>query len=318
MTDIFISYKREERVAAQRFADSLSSAGYSVWWDLELVGGEDFSSVIRKKIDAAKCVIVLWSNQSVRSEYVQAEAEYARKLGKVLPVFIDDVRPIALPLMLQGLHTLDCSGWDGSRVSDLFSELTNHVNRKVGRTKQPVDVPDLAEIEELFGIAFSSLPVSESGSQTLTGKPASRSMSKSDASPPVGQSNGLSRSYLMFLIAAFLAFGTSLGLHVLFVAAQSEFWYAGVARHILIVAMSSFVLPIGALVLPSRIPRSLELSFYFSFSGTLINVFWIGYAVALFLGVASDPIWQDSLLFTGGILIVSAFLVATIVMYQEE
>lgn len=42
MADIFISYSKEEPKTTERLAQALQKYGYSVWWDVTLVPGEDF------------------------------------------------------------------------------------------------------------------------------------------------------------------------------------------------------------------------------------------------------------------------------------
>ena len=53
MSDVFISYKREERPTALKLATALERVGWSVWWDLELVGGERFDDAIEAELDKA-------------------------------------------------------------------------------------------------------------------------------------------------------------------------------------------------------------------------------------------------------------------------
>ena len=67
MSDIFISYKREEQPIARKLANALESEGWSVWWDPKLRAGEHFDDVIEKALNEAKCVIVMWSKRSVQS-----------------------------------------------------------------------------------------------------------------------------------------------------------------------------------------------------------------------------------------------------------
>ena len=93
MSDIFISYKREDQVEARALAEALEAAGWSVWWDPRLRYGEHFDEVIEHELNDAKCVIVLWSHRSVQSQYVKDEAAYALKLKKLIPVAIDNVEP---------------------------------------------------------------------------------------------------------------------------------------------------------------------------------------------------------------------------------
>ena len=67
MSDIFISYKREEQATARKLANALESEGWTVWWDPKLRAGEHFDDVIEKALNEAKCVIVTWSKRSVQS-----------------------------------------------------------------------------------------------------------------------------------------------------------------------------------------------------------------------------------------------------------
>ncbi|MFZ3385286.1 MAG: toll/interleukin-1 receptor domain-containing protein [Candidatus Methanoperedens sp.] len=53
---------------------ALELKGFSVWWDPNLDHGDRFDEVIQQKLDAAKCVMVLWSVKSVKSKWVRAEA----------------------------------------------------------------------------------------------------------------------------------------------------------------------------------------------------------------------------------------------------
>ena len=52
--DIFISYCRDERPVARRFAECFAEEGFSVWWDAQLHSGETFDEVIEKELRAAK------------------------------------------------------------------------------------------------------------------------------------------------------------------------------------------------------------------------------------------------------------------------
>jgi hypothetical protein len=93
MSDIFISYKREEQATARKVANALESEGWTVWWDPKLRAGEIFDDVIEKALNEAKCVIVLWSKLSVNPEYVKAEATYALEHKKLVPVLYRNFKP---------------------------------------------------------------------------------------------------------------------------------------------------------------------------------------------------------------------------------
>ena len=133
MDDVFISYKREERDIAQQLAGVLLSRGWSVWWDVKLQAGEHFDDKIEEAIRNVKCVIVLWSKRAVTSRYIKDEATFALKLKKLLPVKLDALNEVDLPMKFQGLHTISLRGWRGSITSIAFQELENSIEAKVGR-----------------------------------------------------------------------------------------------------------------------------------------------------------------------------------------
>jgi hypothetical protein len=91
--------------------------------------GEHFDDVIEKALNEAKCVIVVWSNLSVQSQYVRAEATYALDRGKLAPVAIESVN---LPLRFKGVHTPNLLGWDGSRDASKFRKLVDDISAILG------------------------------------------------------------------------------------------------------------------------------------------------------------------------------------------
>jgi hypothetical protein len=129
MSDIFISYKREEQAIARKLADALERKGWTVWWDPNLRAGEIFDEVIEKALKEAKCVVVLWSNLSVKSEYVKAEATEALEQKKVIPVKIEEVN---LPFRFKRVHTPSLLEWDGSEDSSDFRKLVADISEIVG------------------------------------------------------------------------------------------------------------------------------------------------------------------------------------------
>jgi len=59
MSDIFLSYTREDRETAKRIAEALERRGYSVWWDRIIPPGKMYDKFIEENLTAAKCVLVL-------------------------------------------------------------------------------------------------------------------------------------------------------------------------------------------------------------------------------------------------------------------
>ena len=101
MVDIFLSYAEEDRELARRIATLLEQSGWTVWWDRRIRAGARWRSAIGDSLSKMRCMVVLWSNNSVGSEWVNEEAEQARLVGKLIPVLIDHVRP---PLGFQEIN----------------------------------------------------------------------------------------------------------------------------------------------------------------------------------------------------------------------
>ena len=104
MARIFLSYARADVDCARKLADMVGRAGHDVWWDRELHGGSRFTSEIDKALRDAEAVIVLWSEASVESAWVQDEAAEGRDSNRLVPVVVDAVRP---PLGFRQYQAID-------------------------------------------------------------------------------------------------------------------------------------------------------------------------------------------------------------------
>ena len=121
MARIFLSYARADVDCARKLADLIARAGHEVWWDRELHGGSRFTSEIDKALRDAEAVIVLWSDASIESAWVQDEAAEGRDSGRLVPIVIDEVRP---PLGFRQYQALDLtdlkSGSQPKQLEDLL------------------------------------------------------------------------------------------------------------------------------------------------------------------------------------------------------
>jgi len=124
MSDIFISYAREDRDKAQALAAVLEAQGWSVWWDRSIPAGRSFDQVIEEALNAAKCVIALWSRPSVGSDWVKTEAAEGLVRKVLVPVRIEETN---LPLEFRRLQTVDLSGWKGDSADPELRQLLQAV-----------------------------------------------------------------------------------------------------------------------------------------------------------------------------------------------
>jgi hypothetical protein len=86
---IFLSYSRSDQKRALPIIKLLENAGYAVWWDGMLEPGERFSQITENALNRAKAVVVLWSQNSTQSHWVQDEATQGRDRRCLVPVSLD-------------------------------------------------------------------------------------------------------------------------------------------------------------------------------------------------------------------------------------
>jgi hypothetical protein len=123
MADIFLSYAREDEPRARLLATALEAQGWSVWWDRRIPHGKDFNSYIQEQLDAARCIVVLWSKASVASQFVRDEASEGFD-GRLVPALIEHVKQ---PLGFRQLHAADLTDWDGAQGHEEFERLVGSI-----------------------------------------------------------------------------------------------------------------------------------------------------------------------------------------------
>ena len=128
---MFISYVNTDREHAQRFARALERQGWTVWWDRTIVPGSDWQSVIEKALASASCAVVLWSQRSVASDWVRAEADDARQRGILVPVRLDDAR---IPLAFRHIQAANLEGWNGKAAHEGFAALVQGIRAVLARS----------------------------------------------------------------------------------------------------------------------------------------------------------------------------------------
>lgn len=134
MTDIFLSYKSEDRTQAKVIAEALEQHGYSVWWDRIIPPGKTFDQIIKNALDAAKCIIVLWSRESVSSDWVKEEASEGARRHILIPVLINDVE---IPLGFKRIQAAQLINWQGTLPNPEFNLLIQSVEEIIGSKVSP-------------------------------------------------------------------------------------------------------------------------------------------------------------------------------------
>jgi len=132
MTDVFVSYARPDEQLAERVADALRAQGYTVWRDDELPAHRAYADVIEERLGAADAVVVLWSAEAAKSQWVRAEADAARAAGTVIQATIDGTVP---PMPFNQIQCADLKGWDGKSETPGWRKLAASVAALAGPAK---------------------------------------------------------------------------------------------------------------------------------------------------------------------------------------
>ncbi len=147
MADIFVSYSSTDRERAKVLAEAIEMQGWSVWWDRKIPLGKSWDQVIEEQVDAARCIIVLWSTDSIASSWVKTEAREGKARGILIPVLIDAVK---IPLEFRHMQAADLTAWRAGTPSGEFDVLLAHIagmlasppqERKMARAAPAVAVP---------------------------------------------------------------------------------------------------------------------------------------------------------------------------------
>lgn len=91
-------------------ASALQERKYSVWWDEDLPAHRAYSDVIEEQLKSARAVLVIWSAEASKSEWVRAEADAARQMHKLVQLSIDGILP---PMPFNQIQCPALINWKG-------------------------------------------------------------------------------------------------------------------------------------------------------------------------------------------------------------
>ncbi len=131
--DIFVSYVHKREYDVAHLCNILTYNGYNVFFAGDLVAGDYYPDVLERKLREADAVIVLWCKDAVKSQWVNSEADLARKLKTIIPVMFDQC---SLKFPHSQLHCLDLSFWfSGGQLprSEELDPLLETVKNKIKR-----------------------------------------------------------------------------------------------------------------------------------------------------------------------------------------
>ena len=134
MSDVFVSYARSTEGQAMKVESALRNAGHGVWRDADLPAHRTYADVIEERLKAAKAVVVLWSAEAAKSQWVRAEADAARELGTLVQASVDGTVP---PMPFNQIQCADLKDWSGDEDASGWRKLLASVATLAGDKVEP-------------------------------------------------------------------------------------------------------------------------------------------------------------------------------------
>src|SRR5581483_2107642 len=116
---------------AEAVSAALRAAGYEVWRDDLLPPHRPYADVIEERLRAAKAVLVLWSAEAVKSQWVRAEAEVAREAGTLVQATLDGA---SLPLPFSQIQCESLAGWASDPDAPAFCKIVASIAELAGES----------------------------------------------------------------------------------------------------------------------------------------------------------------------------------------
>lgn len=171
MADIFMCYAKEDRSKVERLAKTLEDAGWSVWWDRDISVAKSWFLVIEEAIESAKCVLVVWSDASVNSDWFLVEAEEGFKRSELVQVMFGKVE---MPSPFSSLEVVNLGLWNGNTSDPDYKLLLQVLKSKLHNFPVKVEQHPAQEKPEVIyapkgGYELVRIP----GGEFLMGSPES-------------------------------------------------------------------------------------------------------------------------------------------------
>jgi TIR domain len=131
--DVFFSYDHADRERVRPLVEEVAQRGWAVWWDTDISIGSMWRDVLTDRLDHARAVCVIWTMNSVSSQFVRDEASRAHERGVLVPVRLD---PVDQPLGFGEIQYADLSR-PGTRA-DVMRQVISRLERLV-EGAAPVD-----------------------------------------------------------------------------------------------------------------------------------------------------------------------------------
>jgi hypothetical protein len=96
--DVFLSYSSKDGEQIRSVADELERKHIPGWYDEGLIAGQPYRDVLRQRIETVKAIVVLWTENSISSKFVIAEANLADQANKLICLRDPKLAPTRIPM----------------------------------------------------------------------------------------------------------------------------------------------------------------------------------------------------------------------------
>lgn len=146
MSDVFLSYSRQDIRLMRKVRDSLRAAGLDVWTDEKLEPGTPiWQKAIATAIQNAPNFIVILSLDANNSEWVTNEISYARACQRrIFPVLAKGEAIEAIPLNLHSVQRIDIRTNYKSELQKLIDVLKKQTGEPIAIPAVPQNINDIS------------------------------------------------------------------------------------------------------------------------------------------------------------------------------
>lgn len=202
LTDVFVSYSRQDRDRIAPLVRALEARGLEVWWDSRIAGGTEYTREIEAQLEAAGAVLVVWSRHSIESLWVADEAGAGLERGKLVPISIDPVPP---RIGFRQLQTLEFGAWNQDPSDTCVTSLLEALAAAGVRSRAPL-APEAKRPPDspVPSPAESPLPAVEPAKPAAPKPEAAKPTAARPAAPRTTHSAALRRPTVALPLAAVL------------------------------------------------------------------------------------------------------------------
>lgn len=142
VTDVFVSYSSRDLERVRKIVERLNEERLTVSWDRDIPAGQPYTKFLKDALDHSRVVLVVWSRESVGSDWVVSEAEYARARKRLVSCRIEMCTPSP---PFNTFQTANLSDWAGDAGAQSWREVVDLISHRVRTGDARIPLGGLAE-----------------------------------------------------------------------------------------------------------------------------------------------------------------------------